>query len=66
MAPEVLLGGAPDKAALSLPRLVDEVICGCPIDARRALYRNIVLCVRPAVGPGVSQRCSVVSTPQCA
>ena len=45
LAPEVLLGSSPGKAALPLPRLVDEVVCACPIDSRRALYRNIVLCV---------------------
>eukprot|EP01064_Diplonema_japonicum_P015319 TRINITY_DN23039_c1_g1_i1.p1 TRINITY_DN23039_c1_g1~~TRINITY_DN23039_c1_g1_i1.p1 ORF type:complete len:432 (+),score=92.79 TRINITY_DN23039_c1_g1_i1:25-1296(+) len=26
-----------------LPILVDEMICGCPIDTRKSLYRNIVL-----------------------
>eukprot|EP01061_Rhynchopus_euleeides_P038813 TRINITY_DN6655_c0_g2_i1.p1 TRINITY_DN6655_c0_g2~~TRINITY_DN6655_c0_g2_i1.p1 ORF type:complete len:422 (+),score=176.67 TRINITY_DN6655_c0_g2_i1:130-1395(+) len=26
-----------------LPDLVDEMICGCPIDTRRGLYQNIVL-----------------------
>ena len=30
----------------SLPRVVDDVIQSCPIDARRPLYGNIVLSVR--------------------
>ena len=57
-APEVLLnpqaGPSGGKGMLPLPQLVDEVVCSCPIDARRALYRNIVLCVRP---PALQKLC---------
>ena len=51
MGPEILLnpraGPKGGKGMLPLPQLVEEVVCSCPIDARRALYRNVVLCVSP-------------------
>ena len=61
MAPETLLAGPKGaKGMLPLPQLAEEVICSCPIDARRALYRNIVLCVSPLppAGRGSPERCS--------
>jgi len=45
LAPEIFFNPSiySTQAPASLPDLVDEVICQCPLDTRRNLYSNIVL-----------------------